>query len=114
MEAETVIEWTVTTAFAVGASIILYRLSTGGISMAGMLRTGAGTGQIEPERVQLLIGSIAALSYYVSFVLTEATDSQKALKTMPEMPELVVVLLAGGNLLYLGGKIARTILKGGK
>lgn len=114
MEADTFLEWIIIATFVAAVGIILYKLLTGGIDMTGLLRTRASDERIEPERIQLLMGSIAATAIYVSYVLSEAANAEDALQAFPEIPETAVLLLAGGNVLYLSGKIARTVFKGGE
>jgi hypothetical protein len=85
------------------AAIVGYRLLTGGITTDGLLSTRGGG--VDPERVQMLMGAIAGAIYY-------ANDSLSLLGTenirhLPDPSTLVLSLLGGSQLLYLGGKFAR-------
>ena len=84
--------------FLVLASMVFYRLLTGDIATRGLL-CELGGGAVSPERVQMLVGTMVALSYYVTVTLS--TDN---LTTLPTLPVWVIALLGGSQSLYLAGK----------
>ena len=112
MDANAIMAWTITVWLWATAALIVYRLLTGQIRSNGLLRTGSSEHVVEPERVQLFIGSIAAAGLYVGYVLNAAADSAKPLTALPDIPTEAVLLMGGSNLLYLGGKYVRAIIKG--
>ena len=87
--------------FLVLASMVFYRLLTGDIATRGLL-CELGEGAVSPERVQMLIGTMVALGYYVT--LTLSTDDPT---TLPTPPVWVIALLGGSQSLYLAGKWLR-------
>lgn len=87
--------------FLVLASMVFYRLLTGDIATRGLL-CELGGDAVSPERVQMLVGTMVALSYYVT--LTLSTDDPT---TLPSPPVWVVALFGGSQSLYLAGKWVR-------
>ena len=83
------------------ASVVFYRLLTGDIAIRGLL-CELGGDAVSPERVQMLIGTMVALSYYVTLALS--TDDPT---TLPTPPVWVIALLGGSQTLYLAGKWVR-------
>jgi hypothetical protein len=83
------------------ALIIAYRILRGDISLQGILTTADGS--VDPERVQTLL-----VSFFVLGTLIIEAPSSASRGSLPNVPESLLVLLAGSNSLYLGGKIART------
>jgi hypothetical protein len=53
-----------------------------------------------PERVQLLLFTLAAGLYYLSLVFTNPEAGK-----LPEVPETWPAILGGSNLVYLAGKV---------
>jgi hypothetical protein len=78
------------------AALILYRLLSGQIALDGLLTMDGQ--RFSPERLQLLLVTLAALAIYAE----EALANQK----MPEVPDGLLPILVGSHVLYLGGKIA--------
>ena len=89
--------------FLVLASIVFYRLLTGDIVTRGLL-CELDKSAVSPERVQMLVGTLVALSYIVT--LTLSTDD---LTTLPTPPLWVIALLGGSQSLYLAGKWYRRL-----
>jgi hypothetical protein len=84
------------------ALVIAMRILRGDIPLAGLLSTtGAG---IDPERVQalLVIGFVFA-GYLTAFATS--TDP----RSLRDVPESLLIVLAGSNGIYLSGKLARTV-----
>jgi hypothetical protein len=84
--------------YLVFASMVFYRLLTGDIATRGLL-CELGAGAVSPERVQMLVATMVALSSYVT--LTLSTDDPT---TLPTPPVWVIALLGGSQSLYLAGK----------
>lgn len=83
------------------AAIIAFRMLTGAIPLVGILTT---TGDdINPERLQGLL----VTCFVVIFFIFEIPGAF-ARRSLPDIPQALLVLLGGSNGLYLGGKIART------
>jgi hypothetical protein len=85
------------------ALILLLRLLRGEASITEMLMTHRGGG-FAPDRVQGLLISLFA----VGTLIVQAFRPDAPQASLPDVPEAIVVLLAGGNGLYLAGKVART------
>jgi len=93
------------------AGILLYRLLVGEISMAGLLRTRAADGSsvVNPERLQAVLLVLIVLGAYVIDALRGGVvKDAEGLLSMPDVPDALLVLLAGSKGLYLAGKIQRT------
>ena len=56
------------------AVVVGYQLLTGKISTAGLLQASS-SGKIDPERLQLLMGRIAAAAYYTVISLQRHTTA---------------------------------------
>lgn len=84
------------------ALIIAFQLLTRKINIEGLLFDGRE--QFSPGRVQLLVATIAAASYY----FLEILNSRRSGK-FPELPKEFFLILGGSNLFYLGGKLSSLI-----
>lgn len=99
-------KWEVEIFLLLLAAIVAVQLLTGKINTSGLFRGqifGRPVGQDEyfsPERVQLLIFTLGAASYYLSQVLTNPNPG-----TFPPIPAAWPALIGGSNAVYLGGKI---------
>ena len=94
---------------ASAAAIVAYRFVTGAISTSGLVRSKSACG-IDPERVQMLLGTVAGAGYYVA--LSMALAGSDRIDRLPDMPELFLTLLGGSQFLYLAGKVARKTSRG--
>jgi hypothetical protein len=97
-------KWEVIIFLGAMAGIVAVQLLTGQINTSGLFRAKAAgprgkSEQISPARVQLLVSTLGAASYYLSQVL-----ANKSPGTFPPIPETWPAILGGSNLLYLGGK----------
>jgi hypothetical protein len=86
------------------AAIVGYRLLTGAIATTGLLKSNGAAGA-DPERVQMLMGAIAGAIYYANDSL--ALLGAENVRQLPDPSYLVLSLLGGSQLLYLGCKFAR-------
>lgn len=85
--------------FLLGAFLLIVGLQalTGKISLAGMLDDGE-TGNISPARVQLLAATLLGALLYLG------SAAQSPPGQLPAVPESVLLLVGGSNLIYLGIK----------
>lgn len=100
--------WVITVWLAALAAIIGFRLLNGQISMVGLLRTATGQ-PVDPERVQLLMGTLFGVAYYAGICMQRVTTDPTL--GLPNVPDTVLILLAGSQSLYLGGKITRHVVQ---
>ncbi|MGH6871330.1 MAG: hypothetical protein ACREHE_07480 [Rhizomicrobium sp.] len=94
---------------AVGLAVA-YRLLNGDMIVTGMLaHDGAGgrSGETTPERMQLMAVMLGAAFAYI----WQAVDAFHGghIKSLPEVPQNLLLIFGGSNVLYLSGKIGRTI-----
>lgn len=83
-------------------AIVLYRIATGEISLAGLLSTkepGVEQRTFSPARLQLLIFTVIVAAHYLhAIVVNPRQDS------LPDLPQGVVAALGGSQAFYLAGK----------
>ncbi len=94
--------------FLIGmALIVVWQLLTGRINLTGLLYEESATGTYSPARVQLLVTTVATAMYYLMKVLHDPTQ-------FPRIPQELLLLSGGGNVVYLIGKSASLLkdLKG--
>lgn len=77
------------------ALIVAYRLLTGRIKTTGLLQDKI-THEFSSGRLQMLIATMLVAIYLV----VEVFETQK----IPQLPQEVIMGLAGSHVLYLGGK----------
>lgn len=87
---------------AVLAVIVAMRVLRGG-GIAEMVTTRKGGG-IDPDRVQ----SLLIFLFAAGTLIVGAFDPEAPRASLPDVPDAVIVLLAGSNGLYLAGKVARS------
>jgi hypothetical protein len=98
----TFMKWEVLVFFGVLSAIVALELLTGQINCKGLFRDNsprAQNTQFSSAKVQLMVLTIGAASYYLSQVLENPKPG-----SFPSIPETWPVLLGGSNQLYLGGK----------
>ena len=81
--------------------IVVVQLLTGQISLTGLLMKKEGDRSFSPERVQLLLATLAAASQYLSQVLKDPSQ-------MPRVPNSWLLLYGGSHALYLGRRLYLT------
>ena len=87
------------------AGIVAVRLLTGQINTRYLLygskpgRRQDGGRYFSPERVQLLVLTLGAATFYLTQLATTARAGK-----IPEVPDTLVVAMGGSNAVYLGGK----------
>jgi hypothetical protein len=84
-------------------AVISYKLVTGQINLDGLLSQADGSG-ISPERIQLLLISLASLSTLAKEALAN--------RAMPQPSDLTLVLsgFGGSQAIYIVGKYARYLV----
>lgn len=92
------------------AAVIALRLLRGDINTKGLLQARADVETIDPERVTMMIITLLAIGGYAINALSAGAtfNEQTNLYQLPDAPDALLVLLAGGNTLYLAGKISRS------
>ncbi len=86
------------------ALVIAIRILRGDIPLNGLLST-TDAGGINPERIQ----SLLVVGFVFGAYLMEFFGAGSSTRSLPDVPESLLVLLAGSNGLYLSGKIARNM-----
>ena len=88
------------------AFIVAYKMLTGGINMKGLLddKKDKQTAGFSPPRVQLLILTLSGAGYYLLLTVNNGYPTE-----FPEVPQELLALVGGSNLVYLGAK-ARSML----
>lgn len=94
-----VIEGTVLLAAFFG--LVLYKIVTGEIPLAGLLDTKEPDGQaaFSPARLQMLIFTVVIAGYYLHLVIANPHRD-----SLPDLPQSVVGVFGGSHAVYLGGK----------
>ena len=89
------------------AVLVLWGLVTHAERLRGLLATEAGGG-LEPERLQGLLVFIFGAGSYV-LASAKALGSPLPLHELPDVSQTMLTVLTGSQVLYLGGKIGRTL-----
>jgi hypothetical protein len=79
-------------------SIVAHRIVTGKISTGRMLFEKGGNRNYSPLRLQLLLLIVMTALYQLLQVLKDPTQ-------FPNIPYEALLVLGGGNMAYLGGKV---------
>ncbi len=77
------------------AAIVAYQVLTGQINLDGLIRRKDGSGQTSPERIQLLLATIAASARY----LTQVAQSQNGI--LPDIDAGWLYLMGGSSGIYV-------------
>ena len=80
------------------ALVVAYKMLTGPINMRGLLDDKV-SGALSPGRVQLLVFTVVGAGYYLLLAIERAPSGK-----LPDIPEEVLLLVGGSQLVYLGGK----------
>jgi hypothetical protein len=91
--------------FLLLAGIVLGRMLSGAIDVTGLLQHRPRDRSAAPERV---VSMIALPVIVVTYVLSALHTDAQTTHALPELSDHMILLLTGGNGLYLAGKIART------
>ncbi|MGB1027106.1 MAG: hypothetical protein ACPGYL_11160 [Rhodospirillaceae bacterium] len=89
-------------------ALVAYRLLRGEIRTDGLLRTHPQA-MIDPERIQMLAGTLLSALLYGILALGQIGD--ETVKSLPEVPDALLVLFSASHSLYLGGKLGRYIFR---
>ncbi len=87
------------------AVIVIGRVLNGSIDCTGLLQHGVDDGAVAPERVVSMVIFPVVL---VTYVLNALHADMSVHAALPNVSDNMILLLTGGNGLYLAGKIART------
>ena len=85
-------------------AIVALGLLTRAINIQNLLMAKHGPRRISPERVQLLIFTLAAALNYLNDVVHIVAQNHEKLGKLPEVSNTWLVLLGGSHATYLGGK----------
>ena len=93
---------------AILALLIGYQMLTGRINTKGLLhdKKDKKTGGISPGRVQLLVLTLAGAGYYLLLTIENGHPTE-----FPEVPEELLALVGGSNLVYLGSKVRSMLFR---
>jgi hypothetical protein len=80
------------------AAVVLFKILTGQINMEGLITHKDGTGRVSPERIQLLLATIAASATYLSEAFSSTNGS------LPDVSPQWLYLLGGSSGIYVAGK----------
>ncbi len=92
------------------AALIAYRFVTDLGHLSGLLSGDGAPGSVDPERVQLAIALPAALATYIGQgvqAVEQARDG--AVIAMPEPHPVLLGVFAGSQVIYLAGKVLRSL-----
>lgn len=89
--------------------VVLLRILSGQINTRGLMGSSASA-PIEPERLQALIVAIGIPVIYAAEVIS-AFRADPTLAALPDAPEWMLVGAAGSQVLYMAGKISRTVTR---
>ena len=84
--------------FGVLFAIVAFRLLNGDINTRGLLMRKHGIRRVSPERIQLLLFTLAAASNYLNNVLKDPRGD------LPDVSNTWLYLLGGSHATYLGAK----------
>lgn len=77
------------------AAIVGYQILTGQINMQGVLRRKDGTEQTSPERIQLLLATLAAAAHYAGQAMSAPSG------TLPDVDRNWLYLTGGSSGIYV-------------
>lgn len=90
------------------AVVVFQKLIMNPARLSGLLASEAGsTG--EADRVQLLMVAAITIGGYLLHVAREMARSAEPLTSLPDAPPALLAVLAGGQSIYLSGKLARKL-----
>ncbi len=80
------------------AAIVAFQMLTGRINLKGLFQQKDGSAQTSPERIQLLLATIAAAANYLGEVAKSSTG------TMPDVSNNWLYLMGGSSGIYAVAK----------
>jgi hypothetical protein len=111
MAGELLAYFIVTWTFGVIA-LVVYKLLIGHINLNGLL-SNSDDGSISPERVQLLLVTLASVALFAQEALFKGKLPELSDVSTPSNLPLVLAGFGGSQTLYVIGKYARQLLSGG-
>jgi hypothetical protein len=91
--------------FVLLAVVVIGRVLSGAIDVGGLLQHDPDDDAVAPERV---VSMLAFPVIVVTYVLSALHADVSVTHALPDISQNMILLLTGGNGLYLAGKIART------
>lgn len=89
------------------AGIVLFQIATRRINLDGLITRKNGSDQVSPERIQLLLATIAASATYFSQVAANTSGK------LPDVSPQMLYLFGGSSGIYVAGKAWTTFKKAG-
>ena len=83
--------------YALGG-IVLYQMFTGRINLSGLFTQKNNTGQTSPERIQLLLATLAASASYLGEVARTTSGN------LPDVSTNWLYVFGGSSGIYIAGK----------
>jgi len=80
------------------AVVVVYKIVTRQINMEGLITHKDGSGRVSPERIQLLLATIAASATYLTDALSSTNGS------LPDVSPQWLYLIGGSSSIYVAGK----------
>ncbi|HXY49392.1 MAG TPA: hypothetical protein VEI01_08075 [Terriglobales bacterium] len=81
---------------------VVYQMFTGQINLHGLLLHKDGSGRVSPERIQLLVATIAEIARFLGAIGTTQNS------VMPDINTGWLYLLGGSSSVYVMGKAWKT------
>ena len=80
------------------AAVVVFQIFTRRINLDGLVTHKDGSGQVSPERIQLLMATIAASATYFSQAISSTNG------VLPDVSPQWLYLLGGSSGIYVAGK----------
>jgi len=80
------------------AAVVLFQIATRRINLGGLITQKDGSDQVSPERIQLLLATLAASATYFGQVATNTSG------TLPDVSPQWLYLFGGSSGIYVAGK----------
>ncbi len=105
-EMVTLLKWDIFLLLGGFALIVFYRILTGGINLQGLLWEKNGESAYSSGRTQSLVVTLAFAVIYLGLVAKNPDPTK-----LPEVPQEMLLVLGGSNLVYLGQKAYNLLSK---
>lgn len=105
-ELVTFLKWDIFLLLGGFALIVFYRMLTGSINLQGLLWEKNGESAYSSGRIQSLVVTLAFAVIYLGLVAKNPDPTK-----LPEVPQEMLLVLGGSNLVYLGQKAYNLLSK---
>lgn len=95
------------------AGTVFLRLINEDIHRTGLLGSTRKSAGVDAERVQFIVVWLIGVGAYVVQAMAGGAPGEAGRPTMPDVPDSLLVTMAGSKVLYLGGKLGRTVQRQG-